>query len=65
MLKEIGHKLRMINECSQSLGGFNKVKAETAEINREIVMLWLNIIMIFRTQSMGENSSSSRMSSVY
>jgi hypothetical protein len=55
-VKEIGHKLRMINEYSRSLVD---VKDETLEIICDIITLWLNSIMFFRTQTLGTLETSS------
>ena len=57
MLEQIGHKLRRMNDCSTSFSDTSKIIGDTVEINREIITLWLNIIMFFRTQSqsMGES----------
>ncbi|KAL8896345.1 MAG: hypothetical protein Q9207_007750 [Kuettlingeria erythrocarpa] len=56
MLEQIGHKLRRLNECSSAFSDTSKIKGDTVEINREIVILWLNIIMFFRTQSQSMDS---------
>ncbi|KAF2116367.1 hypothetical protein BDV96DRAFT_51023 [Lophiotrema nucula] len=52
-LEKIGHKLRTSNECSSNISDIEKVKGDTLEVNKEIVVLWLNIIMTFRNQSHG------------
>lgn len=57
MLEKIGHKLNRLNQCAISLKDFSKIKGDTTEINREMVILWLNIIMTFRNQEFGEKYS--------
>lgn len=54
MLEQIGYKLRWMNECSSAFADTSKIKGVTVEINREIVILWLNLIMFFRLQSSGK-----------
>jgi len=52
-LDRIGHKLRASNDCKHSITDFSKVMGDTVEVNREIVILWLNIIMIFWNEGQG------------
>jgi len=54
MLEQIGHKLRRMNECSTSFADINRIKGDTVEINRELIILWLDIITFFRSQSFGK-----------
>jgi len=56
MLKQIGHRLRRLNQCATSLtsGDYVQVKLDMLEIHREMILLWLNIIMTFRTPDLGE-----------
>lgn len=49
-LEKIGHKLRASNEGWDSITDFTKVKFDATEVNRELVVLWLNFIMTFRNQ---------------
>ncbi|KAF2753267.1 hypothetical protein EJ05DRAFT_504920 [Pseudovirgaria hyperparasitica] len=49
-LEKIGHKLRTSNDCSDRIIDVEKVKGDTVEVNKEIVLLWLNVIMTFRLQ---------------
>ena len=53
MLKAISHKLQILNKCSQSLVSYHDVKEDTLYINRDIVVLWLKIIMVFRDPESG------------
>jgi hypothetical protein len=53
MLRAISHKIQVLNGCSHSLTDYSVVKGDTVEIHKEIINLWLNIIMIFRNQSLG------------
>lgn len=53
MLEKIGHKLRRLNQCTSSLKDFSEIKGDTLEINREMIILWLNVIMTFRNQEIG------------
>jgi hypothetical protein len=53
MLRAIGHKIAVLNGCSHFLTDYSVVKGDTIEIHKEIMNLWLNIIMIFRNQSFG------------
>ena len=55
ILREIGHRLMILNDISQEISDYTQYKPEAVEINREIVILWLNIIMIFRTQARGKS----------
>lgn len=57
MLEKIGHKLNRLNQCARSLRDFSQIKGDTIEINREMVILWLNIIMTFRNQEFGGRCS--------
>ena len=52
-LEKIGHKLRTSNDCKHSITDFSKVIGDTVEVNKEIVILWLNIIMAFRNEGQG------------
>ncbi|KAI0115622.1 hypothetical protein GGR51DRAFT_503594 [Nemania sp. FL0031] len=54
-LEKIGHKLRASNDCSGNITDFEKVKGDTVEVNKEIVILWLNVIMTFRNQGNGRD----------
>ena len=53
MLEKIGQELRRMNGCSASISDVAQIKGDTVEINREIIVLWLNVIMVFRTQVFG------------
>jgi hypothetical protein len=53
MLREVSHRLKVLTDVSKSLEDLDTVKNDTVEINRELLMLWLNIIMFFRTQIYG------------
>jgi hypothetical protein len=53
MLQAIDFKIAVLNGCSRSLVDHSVVKSDTVEIHKEIMNLWLNIIMIFRNQSFG------------
>lgn len=52
-LEEIGHKLQILNGCKESISDFSKVRRDTVKVNREIVILWLSIIMTFRNEGYG------------
>ncbi|GAW26878.1 putative pfs domain-containing protein [Rosellinia necatrix] len=52
-LETIGHKLRASNDYYGNITDLEKVKGDTVEVNKEIVILWLNIIMTFRSQEPG------------
>ncbi|KAK6213364.1 putative pfs domain-containing protein [Colletotrichum tabaci] len=56
-LEKIGHKLEVSNDCRDRITDFSKVKGHTVEVNREIVILWLNIIMTFRNEEYGNDIS--------
>lgn len=43
----------MSNDCKESIADFSKVNGDTVEVNREIGVLWLNVIMAFRNQGCG------------
>lgn len=49
----MSYKLERLNEILTTVSDRGKFKAQVVEINREIFMLWFNIIMIFRTQELG------------
>jgi hypothetical protein len=53
MLKDIGHRLMILNENSQNISDLSEVKPPAVEINGEIMTLSLNFIMTFRTESLG------------
>jgi len=53
MLREVSHKLKVLTDVSKSLEDLDTVKGDTVEINQELLKLWLNIIMFFRTQIYG------------
>jgi len=53
MLRAISQKLEKLKEILTTVSDYGKFKAQVVEVNREIFMLWFNIIMIFRTQEMG------------
>jgi len=53
MLRAISQKLEKLKEILTTVSDYRKFKAQVVEVNREIFMLWFNIIMIFRTQEMG------------
>ncbi|OKL62715.1 hypothetical protein UA08_01361 [Talaromyces atroroseus] len=57
MLRSISNKLERLNEILTTVSDFAKFKAQMVEINREIFMLWFNIIMIFRTEDNGDEFS--------
>ena len=57
MLRSISNKLEKLNEILTTVSDFAKFKAQMVEINREIFMLWLNIIMTFRTADIGSTTS--------
>ena len=50
----MGQQLRRLNECASSLQEVSQIKEDAVEINRETILLWLNIITVFRTQGLGE-----------
>jgi hypothetical protein len=52
-LEKIGHKLRASNDRSPYIpdDDSEKVKGDALEVNKEIVILWLNVIMTFRITS--------------
>ncbi|KAF0329893.1 transcriptional xre family [Colletotrichum asianum] len=52
-LERIGHKLEVSNDCKSCITDFSKVKGDTVEVNKEIIVLWLNIIMTFRNEGLG------------
>ena len=54
-LDKISHKLRALNDCSIMITTENaeKVKRDTLEVKKEVVILWLNVIMTFRSQGLG------------
>ncbi|KAI0139030.1 hypothetical protein F4776DRAFT_47404 [Hypoxylon sp. NC0597] len=52
-LEKIGHELRESNNCRERITDLEKVKSDTVEVNKEIVILWLNIIMTFRNKGQG------------
>ncbi|CAH0056955.1 unnamed protein product [Clonostachys solani] len=52
-LEKIGHRLRDSNDCNKNINDFMKVKGDTVEVNKEIMTLWINIIMMFRNQDQG------------
>jgi hypothetical protein len=58
-LEKIGHKLRASNDCKHSITDFSKVMGDTVEVNKEIVILWLNIIMTFRNEGQGSGGITS------
>ncbi len=58
-LEKIGHKLRASNDCKQSIPDPSKVVGDTIEVNKEIVILWLNIIMTFRNEAQGPQGTQS------
>ena len=41
--------------CRPAVGTTSEIKSDTVEINREIIILWLNI-MSFRTQSISNGT---------
>lgn len=54
MLRSIGLKLRVLHEFINILiPTKEEIKSEFLEVNREIVILWLNIIHTFRAQVNG------------
>ncbi|KAI0426341.1 hypothetical protein F5Y09DRAFT_334237 [Xylaria sp. FL1042] len=55
-LERIRHRLRASNDCKLESTHFGKIKGDTVEVNREIVILWLNIIMTVRNKSQGLES---------
>lgn len=56
MLEQIGHKLKRLHLCSVSLNDYSQIKGDMMEIHREMIMLWLNIIMTFRQQEFGKHN---------
>ncbi|KAI0104454.1 hypothetical protein F4814DRAFT_430828 [Daldinia grandis] len=55
-LESIGRKLQDSNDCYQRITDSKKVKNDIIEVNREIVILWINIIMTFRNKGQGHES---------
>ncbi|KAI1410375.1 hypothetical protein F5Y13DRAFT_192236 [Hypoxylon sp. FL1857] len=55
-LEKIGHELRDSNNCRDRITDLEKVKSDTVEVNKEIVILWLNIIMTFRNKGQGHET---------
>ncbi|KAI1654754.1 hypothetical protein F4813DRAFT_194925 [Daldinia decipiens] len=55
-LENIGRKLQDSNDCYQRITDSERVKNDMIELNREIVILWINIIMTFRNKGQGHES---------
>ncbi|CAG8978830.1 hypothetical protein HYALB_00013204 [Hymenoscyphus albidus] len=47
-LERIGQKLKASNDCKGIITDFSKVKGDTVKVDREIIVLWLNVIMAIR-----------------
>jgi hypothetical protein len=64
MIKEIGNKLRMINNFLDSLKtphDFDQVKADAIDIGRDLATFWLYVITTLRKyHNEGKSSASSR-----
>lgn len=54
MLEDMSHQLRNANECAQYLKTYSQIKGDAVEINREMIILWVRIITVFRTQGSGQ-----------
>ncbi len=52
-LDKIGQKLRASDDCKPSIVNFSKVMGDTVEVEKEIIILWLNIVMTFRNEAQG------------
>ncbi|KAI0898720.1 hypothetical protein F4806DRAFT_506706 [Annulohypoxylon nitens] len=52
-LESIGLELKHSNECRIKIADPENVKFETVKVNKEVVILWLNIIMTFRNEGLG------------
>lgn len=44
----------LFNEMAQSISDASKLIPDAVGVNCEIIILWLNIILIFRTQALGK-----------
>lgn len=55
-LESIGLELKHSNECRIKIADPENVKFETVKVNKEVVILWLNIIMTFRNEGLGNKS---------
>ncbi|KAF2969313.1 hypothetical protein GQX73_g4250 [Xylaria multiplex] len=64
-LDNIGHKLRVSNDCSAGITDVDKVKGDTVEVHKEIVILWLNIIMTLRKEERGKSNDIDRDQSAW
>ncbi|KAK1636213.1 hypothetical protein BDP81DRAFT_489364 [Colletotrichum phormii] len=56
-LERIGHKLEVSNDCKDCITDLSKIKKDTVAVNKEVVLLWLNIIMTFRNKGLGREFS--------
>ncbi|KAI1458139.1 hypothetical protein F4805DRAFT_474585 [Annulohypoxylon moriforme] len=52
-LERIGLELKHSNECRNKITDPEDVKFDTVVVNKEVVILWLNIIMTFRNEGVG------------
>ncbi|KAI0888151.1 uncharacterized protein GGS22DRAFT_185531 [Annulohypoxylon maeteangense] len=55
-LERIGLELKHSNECRNKITDLEGVKSDVVEVNKEVVILWLNIIMMFRNEGVGHES---------
>jgi hypothetical protein len=53
MLKAIGHRLQLLNVYLAAIVVTHGVRGDALEVNRVIIILWLNIIGLFRNQVIG------------
>ena len=52
ILEKFGHELRRLHECAQIMPtGYTTIIGDAAEIHREMIALWLNIIGLYRDQN--------------
>ena len=56
MLRAIGDRLRLLNEYLRTILVTHEVKGDAVDVNRAIVILWLNVITMFRTHIPGRTS---------
>ncbi|KAF4458057.1 NB-ARC and TPR domain protein [Fusarium austroafricanum] len=52
-LGNIGYQLKASNMCREIIADVKQVKDDTVKVNKEIIILWLNIIMTFRNEGRG------------
>ncbi|KAI1087828.1 hypothetical protein F5B19DRAFT_46663 [Rostrohypoxylon terebratum] len=54
-LETISVELKHSNECRIKIADPEKIKFDTVNVNKEVVILWLNIIMTFRNEGLGDD----------